>query len=205
MLGSLLFFGMLGIAGIKEIKDNYEIKKLSSEYDKNGNLHYIDNQCRDYMNGERVQQIVKEDANGIPLYSTVGMSSSKVYETSYGRGTQQLMAYYEKGKQEDIERGLLGYMQFNPYFGRAVLTELSTNRTITCLFEWEPSHGKNIYRKWYFRPECQGKYDYNKTVDGDYGIEITKEEYEKLNQVLCHTARNIPSDMKVYYDLIGRG
>lgn len=33
---------------------------------------------------------------------------------------------------------------------------------------------------WYFRPKCQGKLDYNTTVAGDMGIEITKEEFNKL-------------------------
>ena len=130
------------------------------------------------------------------------MNSSKVYDTSYGRGTQQLFEMSEREKQDAIERGKLAYMQYNPYFGRSVTTEISTGRTITCLFAWE--HGdKPIYKKWYFRPECQDKFGYRETVKGDYGIDITKEEYYKLQTIgISHT--NLPSDQKVLDDLWGR-
>lgn len=203
MFGTGLFFGMLAVALGKEAKANYDIKKSTSRYDEKGNLHYIDNQCRDYINGERVKTVRTVDANGVPLYSTVGVTSSHVYDTRYGRGTQQLFERSEWWKQENIKYGYLAYMQFNPYFERSVLTEISTGRTITCLFknEFHGEYGKNQYRKWYFRPECQGKYDYNKTVDGDYGIPITKEEYDKLN-VICSTARILPNDIKVCHDLM---
>lgn len=39
----------------------------------------------------------------------------------------------EREKQDAIERGKLAYMQYNPYFGRSVTTEIATGRTITCL------------------------------------------------------------------------
>lgn len=201
MLGTGLFFGMLAVALGKEAKANHDIKKLTSEYDKNGNLHYIDNECREYINGERVKKITTEDANGLPLYSTVGVTSSKVYETSYGRGTERLLEYSEDNKQRSIKNGKLAYGQFNPYFGTTVLTEISTNRTITCLFTWQPPRSNDVYRKWYFRPDCQGKSDYNRTVKGDYGIEITKEEYEKLNVVGCLVS-HMPSDDDVFHDLM---
>ena len=93
-------------------------------------------------------------------------------------------------------------MQYNPYFGRSVTTEIATGRTITCLFAWE--HGdKPIYKKWYFRPECQDKFGYRETVKGDYGIDITKEEYYKL-QTIGISYSNLPSDQKVLDDLWGR-
>lgn len=200
--GLLVFLGIYAGSAAKATYDNYDMKKTTRTVDKDGNVHYMDRLCNDYINGERVKRVETTDRNGVKLYSTVGVNSSKVYDTSYGRGTQQLFEMSEREKQDAIERGKLAYMQYNPYFGRSVTTEIATGRTITCLFAWE--HGdKPIYKKWYFRPECQDKFGYRETVKGDYGIDITKEEYYKL-QTIGISYSNLPSDQKVLNDLWGR-
>ena len=90
----------------------------------------------------------------------------------------------------------------NPYFGKSVTTEIATGRTITCLFEGkDPETKEPFYKKWYFRPECQDKYDWRNTVKGDYGIDITKEEYYKLKTV-PRSYTEIPSDQKVAWKLM---
>ena len=74
---------------------------------------------------------------------------------------------------------------------------------ITCLYEGkDPETGKMVYKKWYFRPECQDKYDWRNTVKGDYGIDITEEEYEKL-KIIGDTTNHMPSDGKVLNKLWG--
>ena len=98
----------------------------------------MDRLCNDYINGERVKRVETTDRNGVKLYSTVGVNSSRVYNTSYGRGTQQLFEMSERDKQDNIKRGYNVYEQYNPYFGTFVTTEISSGRTITCLFS-----GKN--------------------------------------------------------------
>ena len=203
MLGALLFFGMLGVSGAKAAYDNYDMKKHTRKVDENGNVHYMDRLCNDYINGEKVQRIETKDPNGVTLYSTVGTSTHKVYDTAYGRGTQQLFDYSERDKQENLKYGKNVFNQYNPYFERFVTTEISTGRTITCLFSGtNQKTGEKFYRKWYFRPECQGKYDYRKTVDGDMGIEITKEEYDSLNFGVQYCT-HIPSDNAVAHALWG--
>ena len=108
----------------------------------------------------------------------------------------------EREKQDAIERGKLAYMQYNPYFRRSVTTEIATGRTTTCLFGGkDPETKEPFYKKWYFRPECQDKYDWRNTVKGDYGIDITKEEYYKLKTVLS-SYTEIPSDQKVAWKLM---
>ena len=197
MFGGLLaFLGIYAGSAAKAAKDNYDMKKTTRTVDKDGNIHYMDRLCNDYINSERVKRVETTDRNGVKLYSTVGVNSSKVYDTSYGRGTQQLFEMSEREKQDAIERGKLAYMQYNPYFGRSVTTEIATGRTITCLCA-------PIYNKWYFRPECQDKFGYRETVKGDYGIDITKEEYYKL-QTIGISYSNLPSDQKVLDDLWGR-
>lgn len=203
MFGGLLaFLGIYGASAAKAAYDNYDMKKVSRRVDENGNVHYMDRLCNDYINGERVKRVETTDRNGVKLYSTVGVNSSRVYNTSYGRGTQQLLAMSERDKQDAIECGKLAYVQYNPYFGRSVTTEIATGRTITCLFEGkDPETKEPFYKKWYFRPECQDKYDWRNTVKGDYGIDITKEEYYKLKTVPS-SYTEIPSDQKVAWKLM---
>lgn len=203
MFGGLLtFLGMYTGSAAKAAYDNYDMKKTTRTVDENGNVHYMDRLCNDYINGERVKRVETTDRNGVKLYSTVGVNSSKVYDTSYGRGTQQLFEMSEHDKQDAIERGKLAYVQYNPYFGRSVTTEIATGRTITCLFEGkDPETKEPFYKKWYFRPECQDKYDWRNTVKGDYGIDITKEEYYKLKTVPS-SYTEIPSDQKVAWKLM---
>lgn len=206
MFGGLLaFLGIYAGSAVKAAKDNYDMKKTTRTVDENGNVHYMDRLCNDYINGERVKRVETTDRNGVKLYSTVGVNSSKVYDTSYGRGTQQLFAMSEHDKQENLKYGKNVYSQYNPYFGKTVTTEISSGRTITCLFSGKNSKtGKEFYRVWYFRPECQGKLDYNTTVDGDMGIEITKEEFNKLNFGAL-TCTCMPSDYDVVHKLWGIG
>lgn len=199
--GLLVFLGIYVGSAALVAKYNYNMKKTTCTVGKDVNIHYMDRLCNDYISSEQVKSVETTDRNGVKLYSAVGVNSSKVYDTSYGRGTQRLLEYSEREKQDAIERGKLAYMQYNPYFGRSVTTEIATGRTITCLFACE--HGdKPIYKKWYFRPECQDKFGYGETVKGDYGIDITKEEYYKL-QTVGISYSNLPSDRKVLYDLWG--
>ena len=204
MFGGLLaFLGIYAGSAVKAAKDNYDMKKITRTVDEKGNVHYADRLCNEYINGERVKRVETTDINGVKLYSTVGVNSSRVYDTSYGRGTQQLFAMSEHDKQENLKYGKNVYSQYNPYFGKTVTTEISTGRTITCLFSGKNSKtGKEFYRVWYVRPECQGKLDYNTTVDGDMGIEITKEEFNKLNFGAL-TCTCMPSDYDVVHALWG--
>lgn len=198
MLGALLFLGALGISGALCAKENHEMKRDSRTVDEKGNVHYYDRLCRDYINGERVQRVTTEDSNGVELYATVGVNSHKVYDTSYGRGTQQLLEYSEQNKQRAIKYGKNSYKQYNPYFERFVLTEISTGKTLTCIYHtYNFMTNEEVYRKWYFRPECQGKLDYNVTVDGDMGIEITKEEYDKIYPGSYAPCTCMPTDSDV--------
>lgn len=203
MLGALLFLGVVGASAAKAAYDNYDMKKYTRKVDEKGNVHYMDRLCNDYINGEKVQRVETRDRNGVTLYSTVGMTTHKVYDTAYGRGTQQLLEYSERDKQDNIKLGYNVYEQYNPYFGKIVTAEISSGRTITCLFSGKNRKtGKEFYRVWYFRPECQGKLDYNTTVEGDMGIEITKEEFNKLKfgSLKC---RSMPSDYNVVHKLWG--
>lgn len=204
MFGGLLaFLGIYAGSAAKAAYDNYDMKKTTRTVDKDGNVHYMDRLCNDYINREKVKRVETRDKNGVKLYSTVGVNSKKVYKTSYDGRTQRLLDISEQNKQREIEYGNLAYLQYNPYFGRQVTTEIETGRTITCLYSGKnPETGKMIYKKWYFHPECQDKYDWRNTVKGDYGIDITEEEYEKL-KIIGDTSNHLPSDGQVLNKLWG--
>ena len=61
MLGSLLFLGALGISGIHCGVENYQIKKESAKFDKNGNITYFDRKGQDYINHEKVYRSTQYD------------------------------------------------------------------------------------------------------------------------------------------------
>lgn len=106
MFGGLLaFLGIYAGSAAKAAYDNYDMKKTTRTVDEKGNVHYMDRLCNDYINGERVKRVETTDRNGVKLYSTVGVNSSKVYDTSYGRGTQQLFAMSEYDKQQNLKYG----------------------------------------------------------------------------------------------------
>lgn len=197
MIGALLCLGVLGVSFAKAALDNYDMKNSSSRYDENGNLHYYDRDLKEYINGEKVHRVSNINSDGVTLYSTVGVKTNKVYDVSYGRNFNNLMKYSECDKQQSLKYGKNAYKQWNPYFQDFVTTEISSERTITCLWAgYNYITKEKFYRKWYFRPECQGKRDYNKTVKGDMGIEITEEEYEKLD-VIAPSYVKLPSDSDV--------
>ena len=204
MFGGLLaFLGIYGASALNALADDVSMMKHSRTVDKDGNVHYIDRLCNEYINNERVKKVETKDKNGVKLYSTVGVKSGRVYKTSYDGRTQRMFDISEQNKQMEIERGNLAYLQYNPYFGRHVTTEIATGKVITCLYEGkDPETGKSVYKKWYFRPECQDKYDWSHTVKGDYGIDITEEEYEKL-KIIGDTSNHLPSDGKVLNKLWG--
>ena len=201
--GILAFLGIYAGSALNALADDVSMMKHSCTVDKDGNIHYIDRLCNEYINNERVKKVETKDKNGVKLYSTVGVKSGRVYKTSYDGRTQRMFDISEQNKQMEIERGNLAYLQYNPYFGRHVTTEIATGKVITCLYEGkDPETGKMVYKKWYFRPECQDKYDWRNTVKGDYGIDITEEEYEKL-KIIGDTSNNLPSDGKVLNKLWG--
>ena len=53
MFGGLLaFLGIYAGSAAKAAYDNYDMKKTTRTVDKDGNVHYMDRLCNDYINGE---------------------------------------------------------------------------------------------------------------------------------------------------------
>lgn len=189
-----LFYGLLRAAcAIGRTVDNEQMKKLTMHTDDNGNQVCYGRRGQEYINGEKTCMRFQEDKNGHNHALTIGSSSGKVYKDSYDRVMDRMERYSEKNKELYLKMGKAAYPRYDPRFGKEVTTEMETERVITCLYEGVDENKNPEYRKWYFRPECQGKYDYDQTVEGDWGIVISKEEYDKL-QIVAPTYRKIPSD-----------
>lgn len=203
MLGNILFLGMMGISGLLGLRDNQDIKKKSLKYDKDMNLHYIDRFGEEYINGEKIKHIIEYDDNGNRHNYSVGIRSNKNYNDLFDNRIEQINNRNEEEKKKKLQYGYLAYNKYDLYFKEYVTTEIKTGKVITCLYSGfnEKTHKKE-YRKWYFQYDKQERKDYRKTLNGDYGIIISKEEYEKLD-ISGKTCSGLPSDNEVLNILFG--
>lgn len=189
-----LFYGVLrAVCAIGRTVDNEQMKKLTMHTDENGNQVCYGRRGQEYINGEKTCMRFQEDKNGHNHALTIGSSSGKVYADSYDKMMNRMERYSEEDKARKIKDGKASYRRYDPRFSKEVVTEIETGKVITCLFKGRDENKNPEYRKWYFRPECQGRYDYDKTVEGDWGIVISEEEYNKL-EMLAPSYSKFPSD-----------
>lgn len=203
MLGSLLFFGALGISGILCLKDNIESKRDTFHFDDKGNSVYSDRLGQTHINGERTYQDVKYDRYGNRHCYTIGTNSKKIYSDSFDRDMERAMEWDKHEKENSLNWGYAAYDKYDPRFQRRVTTEIGTEKIIACLYEgYSRDTMEKEYRKFYLKNPNPGIFDYNKTAIGDYGVVITKEEYDKLN-VSGASFSHTPSDPQVLNKLLG--
>ncbi len=181
MLGGLLALLGLGISGAGAVKDNIEMKNYSRHIDEDGNLVYMDRHCREYYNGERTRDTVIYDELDNPHRCVVGVNSGKVYKDYYGNSEKNWSVYSEGAYKTSMKYGKLAYGKYDPRFGRPVTVEISTGKVITCLYEetCSKTYYKFYLSDWALKNRKQSAYQY--TAPSDLGVEITKEEYDKLN------------------------
>lgn len=195
MLGIVgLIFGACCIgSAISCASDNAHAKRTSSFQDYDGNNVCFDRLGRKIVNGERTYQDVKYDEYGNRHNYTVGCSSNHVYGDEFDQQLARERKWDEIDKQQSIEHGKLAYAKYFPEKRKRQTCEISTGKFISCLYE---CYGE--YRKFYTFDSRL-----NSSAPGDYGVIITKEEYNKLN-ILGKTHAIMP-DSKVARDLINRG
>lgn len=85
----------------------------------------------------------------------------------------------EQYKREAIEAGRLAYAKYDHRVGRRLTCEISTGKYIAALQGNKYGQG---YRKFYVKPGFDF-YNCHCRADDDEGIEITREEFNKLNIV----------------------
>lgn len=170
-LGTLIMGLIFGGSYLSAAKDNREMMKEPHEYMPDGTPIYLDRKCRHYINGEQI--VPKYDyATKRTLY--VGKHSGNIIYDPEQAKMNRMDAMSEKNKEEAIAEGMLAYKKYNHERERFCTAEISTGRYIAQLELKRDGTAK----KWYLYPEAYLPSDIRKD---DPGIDITPDEYRKLN------------------------
>lgn len=202
MAAGLLFLRLKAIIGIADAIDNKRSKRTIVAFDEKGRAISYDNKMNEYVNGEKTETIHTYDYNNYPHTMQVGVNSGTVYSDSYERDMAGWREFDDPEYERAVKNGKPARLKYNLFFRKRVTTEIATGKVITCVCAGCDENGNREYRKWYFNPKLQGKQGYNRTVRGDWGIVITKREYEDVMGIISGTASNIPSDYDIYSEFV---
>lgn len=171
LIGGLLFGGAAISAGI----DNAKMMSKPYRYLDDGTPVYLDRKCKEWANGEKIVATYDYQNNKL-VYA--GQRSGKVYIDPEENTRRRMDEMSEKYKREAIERGYLAYKKYDHRVKRSITCEISTGKYIAALKGNKYGGG---YRKYYLnRPDFEFHNCHMKD-DNDEGIEITREEFNKLN------------------------
>lgn len=197
-LGLLLWGTLKAIGHIGCAVENAQSKKSTAHYDNKGNVVSNGYDGTTYYNGEKTYSWYETDKYGNDHYLTIGVNSGKVYSDSFDNQMSIMDKDNEERKARAIKRGRGTYMKYDPRFQCQVSTEVSTDRVIACLYKGSIEPGKMEYRKFYINRQNPGRFGYNQSDPGDYGVIISKEEYDKLYEERGVTYSGIPYDDDVW-------
>lgn len=200
MLGLLMSLGLFGGAAAKNAYDNAAMKRYSTEYDDNGNRHYIDNNGRSYINGERIRDSGYTDSEGIYHRTEIGLNSDKVY-TDYVCPSEQLKKKYADEEKERCRRyGLPAYPSYNSRFKRKVTTEFETGKVVAAVVWFHNIYTQeNHWVKFYVKPDAK-EYEYDIPGEYDNGIEITEEEAKLYDRITGKSHSGMAYGNKIWED-----
>lgn len=176
MLGLLISGLIFAGAGIAAAIENADMMSKPYRHLDDGTPVYLDRKCNEWVNGEKM--IATYDYTNKKLVYA-GQRSGKVYIDPEANQRRRMDEMSEKYKREAIEAGRLAYAKYDHRVGRRVTCEISTGKYIAALQGNKYGMG---YRKFYL-PDNYESYTLYKRADGDEGIEITREEFNKLNIV----------------------
>lgn len=172
LLGGLIFGG----AAIGAAIENADMKSKPFRYLDDGTPVYLDRKCQEWANGEKI--IATYDYQNQKLVYA-GHRSGKVYIDPEANKKRILDERSEQYKREAIEAGRLAYAKYDHRVKRRLTCEISTGKYIAALQGNKYGGG---YRKFYVKPDFDF-YNCHCKADDDEGIEITREEFNKLNIV----------------------
>lgn len=192
MLGLLLKLGLHGAAAIDKFVKDRDYLSSPAFYDQEGRAVYIDSSGNHYINGEKV--ITEYDYKNKKLIE-VGQRTRTVYNDPEEKARQRMVDWSERYKQESIEKGNLAYRKYNFEMKCFLTCEISTDRYISQL------KGKKdgTYLKFYLPCNAKNKTD---VEEGDIGVQITQEEYDKLN---IFDGTHFASDLYRYVPVLRNG
>lgn len=172
LLGGLIFGG----AGIAAAIENADMKSKPFRHLDDGTPVYLDRKCNEWVNGEKMIATYDYQNNKL-VYA--GQRSGKVYIDPEENQRRRMDEMSEKYKREAIEAGRLAYKKYDHRVKKFMTCEISTGKYIAALQGNKYGCG---YRKFYVKPDFDF-YNCHCKADGDEGIEIIREEFNKLNIV----------------------
>lgn len=168
---------------------NKQMKDYSYKINENGEETWLDFDCNQYVNGEKLVGKLERKPDGQLYRLEVGKFSGKVYVDPYENTMSRMDKENIERKKSSEKYGLLTYEKYHREYHCSISTEISTDKIITCIYG---RNDKKIYRKWYLGQQKPDKYNNRPLPDeDDFGVPITKEEYEKLERGM-HTYAHIP-------------
>ena len=172
-LGILLYGALRAICGMGKAVENKQMKDYSYKIDEKGRPTWIDREGHQYINGERV--VATYDYKNQKLVYA-GQRTGTVYIDSEQNTIDRLDRWSEERKQRAINDGELAYMKYDHVREKQITCEISTGKFIAEL------EGKKdgTYWKYYLSPTQDSCMVHMKT-EGDHGVQITQEEFDKLN------------------------
>lgn len=198
----LALLGLKGVTGIGRAVDDAKSKRDTAKLDANGNVTCFGRTGKYYINGEETYRWTETDKYGNEHNLLIGVNSGKVYRDSYDFVAKRAEETSEQNKQQSIKGGYLSYNKYDPRFDRYVTTEISTGKIIAALCEELDEHGRGekfykfYYKERYLPSGAFDRFSFDKTAPGDYGIEISEEEFNKL-KIVTRTCGSLPSDPQV--------
>ena len=176
-----LIYGLVyGGAAIGRAVDNHQMKKYSFKYTENGEPMWIDRKCNTYINGERVIPKFVRSRQDL-IY--VGQRSGKVYFDPQEAKIKRMEKISNENMEHAKEKGKLAYDKWYPQCERMLSTEISTGKPLAYVKAYE---ARNLYRKFYLKKIPNSIHSMIVTEPGDFGVPISKEEYEKLKYIGDH-------------------
>ena len=176
-LGLLISGLIFGGAAISADIDNVKMMSEPYRYLEDGTPVYLDRKCKEHINGEKVISKAVHDSHGNIKLVSVGQRSGRVYFDPEEAQRRRMDEMSEKYRREAIEGGYLVYKKYDHRVKRFMTCEISTGKYIASLQGNKYGCG---YRKFYVKPDFDF-YNCHCKADGDEGIEITREEFIKLN------------------------
>lgn len=172
-LGTLLLGGVLLGSAIKCGIENDKMMSKPQRYLDDGTPVYLDRLCNEHVNGEKI----------VPRYNYqqeklvyVGEKSGRVYSDPEQNTKNRLDSWNEERKQEAIKLGKLAYMKYDHVRKHQFTCEISTDKFI-CYLE-----GRKDGTYWKYYLPIDTPYDKaHMKGEGNIGIQITQEEFDKLN------------------------
>ncbi len=196
-LGTLFLSIALGGSAIKCGLENRKMMSKPFRYLDDGTPVYLDRLANEHANGEK---IISKYNYQLGRVQQVGEISGRVYSDPVECTRKRMDAQSEKYRQEAIANGKLAYMRYDHVRQHEITCEVSTNKFIAYL------EGRKDGTYWkYYLPANVGWINCQSKPDTSYAVEITQEEFDKLNIYFgTHSAFDSNRDKHQYYRHSGR-